>query len=57
MGTINDKKGLVRNRTNPLFIPYYFKCRTDYIRNGTISSATTFKILIIGLIAGPAVSL
>jgi hypothetical protein len=26
-------------------------------KNGTMSSATTFKILIIGLMAGPAVSL
>ncbi len=29
----------------------------DYNKKGTISNATTFKILIIGLIAGPAVSL
>jgi len=29
----------------------------DYTRNATIKSATMFKTLIIGLIAGPAVSL
>jgi hypothetical protein len=29
----------------------------SYSKNGTMSSATTFKILIIGLTAGPAVSL
>jgi hypothetical protein len=29
----------------------------DYSKNGTISNATTFKILIMGLMAGPAVSL
>jgi hypothetical protein len=51
-----NKKGSVLIYADPfksnLFIkiPYYNK-------NGTIKSATTFRILIIGLMAGPAVSL
>jgi hypothetical protein len=34
-----------------------YKVAAGYIRKGTISRATTFRILIIGLTAGPAVSL
>jgi hypothetical protein len=53
------KEGLTISQS--LFFPKFFskgkKDRPSYTRNGTIRRATTFNILIIGFIAGPAVSL
>jgi len=49
-----------RSNNNPIFILRVSESesRSSYfISNATISSATMFRILIIGLIAGPAVSL
>lgn len=57
LGSNNQrKKGLVHLCTNP-FSKTNVWIVLNYIRNGTINSATTFRILIMGFTAGPAVSL